>query len=289
MTASSLVDRVFQHERLNFVLTNRIPRRLATLFMGWFSRLEHPFVGNTSIAVWKFFAPDLNLEEARKTEFTSLHDCFVRELKPGARPIDQTPGTLVSPCDAIVGASGRLRGVELIQAKGFPYTIEDLMGDAQLGATFQDGSYVTLRLTSTMYHHFHAPYDCEVEDVTYISGDTWNVNPIALRRVERLFCKNERAIVPIRLKGSRERLTLVPVAAILVASIHFEFLDVALNLKYRGPNRLACRASFRRGDEMGHFRHGSTIIAFGTDGLDLCEGVREGHVIRMGQPLFRHR
>ena len=74
------------------------------------------------------------------------------------------------------------------------YACEDLLGDPELVERYRDGRYVTLRLTSSMYHRFHAPHDCRVEQVTYISGDTWNVNPIALKRVEKLFCKNERAV-----------------------------------------------------------------------------------------------
>ena len=66
----------------------------------------------------------------------------------------------------------------------------------------RNGIYVTLRLTSSMYHRFHAPYDCRVERVTYISGDTWNVNPIALKRIERLFCRNERAVIETRLAAT---------------------------------------------------------------------------------------
>lgn len=285
----SLLDRVFQQEAINFLLTNRIPRRLATEFMGWFSRIEQPLVRDLSMLAWELFAGRLDLSDAKKTHFTSLHDCFVRELKAGARSIDATPGVVVSPCDAIVGASGRVHGTELIQAKGFPYTLEDLLGDSPMIATYRDGFYVTLRLTSTMYHRFHAPFDCDVDEVTYISGDTWNVNPIALQRVERLFCRNERAVVGTRLRDSSESLALVAVAAILVASIHLTFVDVPLTLAYRGPNRLRCRASFRKGDEMGHFRHGSTIIVFGTSGLELCETVTPGSVIRMGEPLLRHR
>src|SRR5580704_9697686 len=281
MNASSMIRRVFQQEDVNFVLTNRIPRRLATLFMGRFSQIEQPLIRDISIGIWKLFAGPLNLDEARKTHFTSLHDCFIRELKPGARPIDPAPQVLISPCDGIVGACGTLRGTEVIQAKGFSYTLEELLGDARLVASYRDGCYVTLRLTSTMYHRFHAPYDCDVDEVTYVSGDTWNVNPIALKRIERLYCKNERAIVPLRLKGSSQSITLVPVAAILVASIHFEFLDVGLNLRYRGPNRIPCRRSFRKGDEMGHFRHGSTMLVFGTAGLEPCANVREGRDIRM--------
>jgi phosphatidylserine decarboxylase len=288
MKMRSLVDSVSQQEQINFVLTNRIPRRLVTLFMGWFSRVEHPLVRDLSIGVWKLFAGDLNLDEAKKTRFTSLHDCFIRELKDGSRPIDPTPGVLVSPCDGIVGASGRIRGTELIQAKDFTYTLEELLVDPALVEPYRDGQYVTLRLTSTMYHRFHAPYDCDVDGVTYVSGDTWNVNPIALTRIERLYCKNERAIVHTRLADSTQSITLVPVAAILVASIHFNFLPVALDLRRKGPRRIPCRASFRKGDEMGHFRHGSTIILFATKGLDLCEHVREGALIRMGEPLLRH-
>lgn len=289
MTMRTLIDTVCQQEQINFLLTNRIPRRAVTQFMGWFSRIEHPVVRDLSIAVWKLFAGDLNLDEARKARFTSLHDCFIRELKPGARPIDPTPGVLVSPCDAIVGASGQLRGTELLQAKGLPYTLGELVGDAALGERYRDGSYTTLRLTSTMYHRFHAPDDCEVDRVTYISGDTWNVNPIALKRLERLYCRNERAVVHVRLTASGESLLLVPVAAILVASIHFAFLPAPLDLAHRGARDIACRAAFRRGDEMGHFRHGSTIIVLASPGLAPCEQVREGMAIRMGERLLRHR
>jgi phosphatidylserine decarboxylase len=259
-----------------------------TLFMGWFSQIEHPVVRHFSIATWKLFS-DLDLSEARKTRFASLHDCFVRELKPGARPIDEAPDVLVSPCDGIVMASGSVLGTELVQAKDMTYTLEDLLVDPELVETYRNGRYVTLRLRSTMYHRFHAPSDCQVDGVTYVSGDTWNVNPIAVSRIERLYCKNERVVMTLKLQGSTESLTLVPVAAILVASIRLNFIDVALDLRYKGPNRIPCRASFRKGDEMGHFRHGSTIIAFATRGLELCDRVREGRLIRMGEPLFVHR
>ena len=100
----------------------------------------------------------------------------------------------------------------------------------------RDGRYVTLRLTSSMYHRFHAPHDCRVEQVTYISGDTWNVNPIALKRIEKLFCKNERAVLRTRLTATGQPVTLVPVAAVLVASIRLHFLDTLLRQGYPGPN-----------------------------------------------------
>jgi len=285
MTAKSLIARIVQQEDINFLLTNRIPRRLLTQFMGWFSGIEQPWVCNASIALWRLFS-DLDLSEAKQTRFKSLHDCFTRELKDGARPIDPSPGLLISPCDALVGACGKVTRGSVLQAKGFPYPLLDLLGDEELVRYYQDGQYATLRLTSSMYHRFHAPADCRVEQVNYISGDTWNVNPIALKRVERLFCKNERAIIRCRL-ASGAVITLVPVAAILVASMRLRFLDVPLNLRYRGPNVIPCDVGLRRGEEMGWFEHGSTIIVFAPRGASLSDEVREGGRIQMGRALMR--
>ncbi len=277
--------KILQQEDINFLLTNRIPRRLATRWMGWFSKIENPLVARASIAIWRLFA-DLDLSDARQQSFESLHACFTRALKPGARPIDADPQVLTSPCDAIVGACGTVAGTELLQAKGFPYTLHDLLADPALVEAYRGGTYVTLRLTSSMYHRFHAPHDGTVERVTYISGDTWNVNPIALRRVERLFCKNERAVIRTRLADGH-LVTLVPVAAILVASIRLHFLDVVMNMNYRGAAAIDCDATFAKGDELGWFEHGSTIIVFTPPGFRLCDDVREGTLIRMGRALMR--
>jgi phosphatidylserine decarboxylase len=286
MTPRSVIARVVQQERLNFLLTNRLPRRWLTLFAGCLSRIEQPMVRDSCIAVWRLFS-ELDLTEARTTQFKSLHECFTRQLKEGARRIDPDPAVVVSPCDAIVGAMGRVAAGSVHQAKGYPYTLTDLLGDDELVGSYLAGSYVTLRLTSAMYHRFHAPYDCRVQQVTYISGDTWNVNPIALKRVENLFCKNERAIIRCRLIPSGQVITLVPVAAILVASVRLHFLDVLLHLKYRGPNTIACDALLHKGEEMGWFQHGSTIIVFAPQGVRLCEHLRPGGLIRMGEPLLR--
>lgn len=286
MTLRAPILRLLAQEDLNFLLTNRIPRRLATQFIGWFSQIEQPLVRDLSIGLWRFFS-DLDLSEAKKSRFRSMHDCFIRELKEGARPIDHDPKILVSPCDAIVGACGTIAGTGLYQIKGFPYTLADLFCDGAPAEAHRDGRYVTLRLTSSMYHRFHAPHDCRVDQVTYISGDTWNVNPIALRRVERLFCKNERALLRTRLTATGHIVTLVPVAAVLVASIRLHFIDVVLGLKHRGPNVIACDAAFRKGEEIGWFQHGSTIIVLAPAGFSLHEDVRENTTIRVGQPLMR--
>lgn len=277
--------RFFQQEDLNFLLTNRIPRIALTRLMGRFSKLEIPWLARLSIAVWRLFT-DLDLSDAKHTRFASLHACFTRELKPGARTVNPDPQVVTSPCDAIVGACGTAERDRVYQAKGFPYSMRELFGPTQDTTPFEGGSYVTLRLTSAMYHRFHAPHDLTVQHVTYLSGDTWNVNPIALARVERLFCRNERAVIRGRLAAGGHPIALVPVAAVLVASLRLHFLDVLLHLRWKGPNEMPCDVHHRKGDEMGWFEHGSTILVFVPPGFTLAAGIAPGRRLRMGEPLL---
>lgn len=283
---NKLPETLTLQEQLNFLITNRIPRRWLTQFMGWYSNIESPMLTKLSIAAWQLFSDDLRLDEAKKSQFNSLQECFTRQLKDGLRPIDEQHDIVTSPCDAIVGACGQLDGSNVLQAKGFPYHISELIPDFHINNKYRNGKFVTLRLKSSMYHRFHAPITCEVEKVNYISGDTWNVNPITLKRVEKLFCKNERAIIELKTGFADSSITLVPVAAVLVACMQFNFLNKPLNLSYQGPNHIACRAKFQKGDEMGYFQHGSTIILFATANYQLCAGIREGKRINMGQALL---
>jgi phosphatidylserine decarboxylase len=286
MTLRAAIMNIVRRDELNFLLTNRIPRRLLTRFIGWFSRIEQPLVRDISLFVWGCFA-GLDLSDAKQTAFRSMHDCFTRVLKDGARPVEMDKAILVSPCDAIVGASGAVEDGQVLQVKGFPYALSDLLGDTGHAESFRHGCYVTLRLTSSMYHRFHAPYDCRVESVSHFPGDTWNVNPATLRRIDRVFCENERAVIRTRLAGTGHAVTLVPVAAILVAGIRLRFLDVALRSGDPARRTFPCDAALRKGEEMGWFEHGSTIILLAPDGFRLGDGVTEGMTIRAGRPLLR--
>ena len=285
MKIAELRDRLLLQEDLNFLLTNRLPRVALTRFMGWFSKIRQPLVCRASIAVWRLFT-ELDLSEAKQAHYASLHECFTRELRSGVRPVDADPAILTSPCDAIVGACGTVEAGSVLQAKGSPYELADLFGAAARAAPYQGGSYATLRLTSSMYHRFHAPCDGRIEHVTYLSGDTWNVNPIALQRVRRLFCRNERALIRMRLPDGSP-LALVAVAAILVASIRLHWLDVVLHLRWSGPHEMPSDHAVLKGQELGWFEHGSTIIVFAPPGFSLVDGIATGRRLRMGEPLLR--
>jgi len=286
MTIKQYLRKIFAQEDINFLLTNRIPRIALTHFMGWFSKIETPWIRNASIAAWKLFT-DIDLREAKKQTFSSLHDLFIRELQPGARAIDRNADALVSPCDGIVGAMGRVVDGQLYQAKGYPYSSSELLGPHENHAPWQDGWFMTIRITSAMYHRFHAPYDGTIQHIRYFSGDTWNVNPIALKRVEKLFCKNERAYLNMRIQEGRFEIALVPVAAILVASIRIHGIDTVFHTRYRGAETFACDLRFNKGDELGWFEHGSTILIFAPKELAFIDGLEEGTRIQVGQALFK--
>ena len=276
--------RLGAQEDLNFLLTNCIPRHTMTLLMGRISRIRSRTFTTIAIWVWRRFT-HLDLSEAKQQSFGSIHACFTRELRPGMRPVDPRADVVCSPCDAIVGAHGRVLEGTVLQAKGMPYALQELVGpNVDLGP-FLDGHFVTLRLTSSMYHRFHAPADLTLQHVTYINGDTWNVNPIALKRIERLFCRNVRAVLRVTLQDGTP-LLLVPVAAILVASVRLHALPSLLPLQYGGAPEIPTDVSYAPGQEMGWFEHGSTIVVISPRSLPLADEIVQGEEIRMGQALL---
>ena len=245
MTVRTTIAKVFQQEDINFLLTNRIPRRLLTQFMGWFSRIEQPLVRDASIALWRFFS-DLDLSDAKKRNSRSLHDCFTRELKEGARPIDPDPACYGQPLRRHRRRLRADRGPSSSRSRAFLHA-RICWATPALVERHRDGRYVTLRLTSSMYHRFHAPHDCRVEE-----------RHLHLRRhLERQSDRaaaHREAVLQERAGGDQTRLaetgdmlTLVPVAAILVASIRLHFLKAPLDSPSR-PQRHAA-PHYRKGEE----------------------------------------
>ena len=280
-----LLRQLLLREDLNFLLTNRLPRVALTRLFGRLSRIRSPLFTRAGLALWRLFT-DLDLSDARATAFASLHECFTRELRPGARPFDRTAGILPSPCDAIVGACGPIEHDTLLQAMGMPYTLAELCTREEPSRWLAGGFYATLRLTSAMYHRFHSPLAGELRRIDWIDGDAWNVNPPALARVDRLFCRNERAVLELAPADGSPPLLLVPVAAILVASLRLSCLPGQPALRGARPPRVHCRVPLELGQEMGWFEHGSTIIVLAPPGYSLAQSARPGDRLRAGEPLL---
>src|SRR6516164_1431992 len=213
MTVRAASVKTVLREDIRFLLESHISRQPANRFFGWFSQIEAPLVARASIAIWRLFA-DLDMSEARTQRFTSLHACFMRELKHGTRPVDRDPDILTSPCDAIVGACGRIDGNELIQAKGFPYTLQELLIDPQLVQLYRDGQYVTLRLTQKHVSPLPRPARLHrrqghLRIRRHVERQSNRAQPHC-----QIVCMNERAVIRTVLRPSGIVVTLVPVAAI---------------------------------------------------------------------------
>jgi phosphatidylserine decarboxylase len=138
-----------------------------------------------------------------------------------------------------------------------------------------------------MYHRFHAPHDGRLVEVAHVAGDAWNVNPPALARVPRLYCRNERAILRFELATGRPPVTLVAVAAILVAGIRIHGVALPGGNSHPGPWRRPCDLPRAKGEELGWFEHGSTIVVLAPRGVALDPALREGATIRMGRALMQ--
>ncbi|HEX4856876.1 MAG TPA: archaetidylserine decarboxylase [Limnobacter sp.] len=273
--------------RLNFLVTNRIPRLFTSWLMGKISRIQHPLFARPALWLWRN-CTELNLHEAQKQQFNSIHDCFTRELKPGLRPID-ADATACSPCDGILGAHGWVEQGSLLQVKGFPYALQDLLVKPGLADRFMNHQYVTIRITASMYHRMHSPVDGIIQQVDYVFGDTWNVNPPALKRIQKLFCKNERAVLSGQVSGKSSQVdtfAIVPVAAILVAGIRLHCTGEVFHQHHAGPLHYDLNTPIHKGQELGWFEHGSTIVLLVPGHWQLAESLQEGDHLKMGQALF---
>lgn len=256
-----------------------VPKNALSRLAGRFASLRLP--GPLQRAEIRAFAwlADVKLAEARDPveSYASLQKFFVRELREGARPIKGDETRLVAPCDGAWGVSGRIEAGTILQLKGRPYSVAELLGDPERAADYEDGCYATFYLSPRDYHRFHTPMAGCIRRVDYCPGSLWPVNAMGLRGIDRLFARNERIIAYLDVgreeTGSTATTTattteippiaLVAVGATMVGSVRLTFADLRTNLAgARAEQRhLGDPApSFSRGEEWGHFEFGSTIV-----------------------------
>ena len=238
----------------------------------------------------------VNFDEVRDplSSFRCLQDFFIRELKEGARPIDSAPDAFVSPCDGAWGQAGPIEGDTLLQVKGRPYTLAELLDDDKEAERFVDGTFATLYLSPRDYHRFHAPCDGKVTHARYVPGTLWPVNQAGILYVDRLFVKNERVVTYVEVPGGT--LALIPVGATMVGCIRIDFdSELTSNQGERCPIvRSYDDVTLRKGEEWGRFEFGSTIVVVATPGLLALDvqppgtpvvlGRRIGTCLQAGQP-----
>ena len=251
-------------------------------------RLPRPLLRALIRAYLRAYRVDMS-EAAQPVEaYATFNAFFTRRLREGARPVAAAPGLVVSPADSRVRSIGALPpDARLEQIKGRTYALEALLGSAGDARLFAAGVYATLYLSPSMYHRVHCPVDGRVRGWRYIQGRRFPVNAMAVRNVEGLFTVNER--VSVLLDGDDlGPLALVMVGATSVGRITLSFDGLATHA--RGPvlsDQPAQPIPIRRGDELGVFNLGSTVVLLAADPRLRPAEVAAGDLVRMGQPLWK--
>jgi phosphatidylserine decarboxylase len=237
------------------------------------------------------FRPDLS--DAVQTDpyaYSTFNEFFTRALRADARPLAGGPRTLVSPVDGTMSQLGRLRGHELLQAKGRYYTLDALLAGAarSWSGRFRDGLFATIYLAPYNYHRIHMPADGTLQEIWYVPGRLFSVNARAAAQVANLFARNERLV--LLFEGPCGAFAVIFVGALNVGSMATVWHG---DVTPRHP-RQACALPlppaaerFRaRGAEIGRFNMGSTVIVlFERDRVSLNERLNSGSTVRLGEEL----
>ncbi|HTO09880.1 MAG TPA: archaetidylserine decarboxylase [Myxococcota bacterium] len=275
-------------EALRLLPRNALSRALGRLAA---LRLPRPLV-RAEIALFAA-AVGVDLSEMREPPeaFASLQAFFIRELRPGVRPIDPAPDALVAPCDGAWGESGQVVSGQLMQVKGRPYALAELLDSKDDAARFEGGSFATFYLAPRDYHRFHAPCDARVERARYVPGTLWPVNRLGLTGIDGLYAQNERIAVMMRARANDSLLCLVAVGATLVGKVRLRFDGLQTNLRAaRGEERrYPADLALAKGEEWGHFEFGSSIVLVAAPGALELAGQPAGTRLRLGTRIGRLR
>jgi len=235
----------------------------------------------------KKFGVSLNEAKAESAEeYVSFNDFFCRELKEGARPIDEN-AKITSPADGAFSQLGKIQGGRIFQAKNHSFTTEELLANEGMAAHFSDGDFATIYLSPKDYHRVHMPVSGKLVSMSYIPGDLFSVNEATAESVPRLFARNERAVCIFETELGYVAAVLV--GAMIVASIetvwagqiapaatrHIEHWD------YRDQNIV-----LNKGDEFGRFKLGSTVVLlFSKDAITWSNSAKAGASVQMGERI----
>ena len=261
-----------------YVFMKLLPKNAASRAFGAFTRLNiPPFTRWARSAFARYYKLNMAESEYPLSHYKNIGELFIRRLKPGARIIDNAE--VVSPVDGVLSQTGTFDDGKqtLIQTKGKFYELKDLLRDDEMAARFEEGAFATIYLAPFNYHRIHSPVKGDLVDASYCPGTLWPVNAGSVERVEGLFCINERLTSHIRLQDGSEIL-VVKVGATNVGRIGVVYSDELLvnaGKLDRSKKRLDWQPTgnfhFEKGDELGRFEMGSTVI------LIVDKKIRERH------------
>lgn len=265
---------------------NCIPQHLLSRLMG---KLASAKLGKlTQWGIKQFIAHyKVNMDEAAisdYSQFETFNDFFTRALKPGARIISQENNSVVSPVDGCISEIGTIEKNQLLQAKGTYYSLENLCGDSSVAAHFENGSFLTAYLSPKDYHRFHMPFAGQLLQMRYMPGKLYSVNVSSVENVPGLFAKNERVVCLF--ETAIGKMAVIPVGAMIVGSIAMNWHGVVVPGSRYHWNYESQSLCFDKGNELGHFRLGSTVIMlFEKNRLAWDAQLAAGKSLRLGDVI----
>lgn len=288
------LEKLSYTQRLAVAFQYMMPQQYMTQLAGWFAKKEWGAVTHFTI---KLFAKqyNVNMAEAEKTEYSdykSFNEFFIRQLKADARPIVEDEKTLCFPADGCVSELGTIEDNLLLQAKGHSFSLEDLLAnDLELVELFKNGTFATTYLSPSDYHRVHMPCAGTLRKMIYVPGDLFSVNPFLASHIPNLFARNERVICLFDTPVGK--MVQILVGATITASMSTTWAGVI-----NPPRSESVRVwtyqdediSFDKGQEMGAFQLGSTVInLFQKDSVQLEEYLDVASVVKMGEALARQK
>ena len=271
------------------------PKHAITRLVGLLASAK---LGGVTTAIIRLFVKQykINMDEALHSDpahFKTFNDFFVRELKEGARPLTEDDSVITHPADACVSQFGVIENGQLIQAKGHQYSAQELLGgDAALYDEFKDGDFATLYLSPKDYHRVHMPCDGILRQMIYVPGDLYSVNPLTAENIPNLFARNERVVCIFDTEFGP--MAQILVGATIVGSIELIWAGTVTpprgNTVYHwdypaeGDNSVI----LKKGEEMGRFKLGSTVInLFAKDKVSFDDTMENGIPTVLGTPYAK--
>ncbi len=229
--------------------------------------------------------------ESDPRSYRSFNDFFTRALRPDARPVAEAANAIACPADGALSAAGDIEDGYLFQAKGHDYALLELLGgDPELSRPFEEGSFATIYLSPRDYHRVHMPFSGKLKKMVHVPGRLFSVNETTCEKVPRLFARNERVISVF--DTDIGPMAVILVGAIFVASIDTVWAGTVTPIHQRisrwdyPPATRAKAIALEKGEEMGRFNMGSTVILlFGKDAVEWAEELTSGSKVKMGQLL----
>lgn len=267
------------------------PQRLISMIYGKLSHCECPRFKNWAIKRFiRLYG--INIQEAAVTDpeaYANFHDFFIRKLDPSQRPLDQTPNGIVSPCDGTISQIGEIEAGTLIQAKDRKFSLQNLVGNHPLASEFTHGKFATIYLAPKDYHRVHMPAEGTLRSVCYLPGKLFSVNPVTATHIDDLFARNERVVCFF--DSPQGPFAVILVGAMIVGSITTSFNGTLTPprsnkvAQFDYSNSPEHHIKLDKGEEMGYFSLGSTVILLFTEKLSWEQELTQHTRIVVGQRI----